>query len=164
MNPAMDLSLASAVLFGLAPALQSTRTDLVPALKTGDQACVGKQRTIGRNALVIAQVALSMAILVAAGMLVDGARKTVALDPGFRTDHRLMTKPGTLPSFGEARDFCHQNRSASPVFHGNSTDPGEEDAVVSYQLVEPLGHGRKPRPLLVKSQQPRVFRVRRLRT
>jgi predicted permease len=83
-------ALVSAVLFGLAPALQSTRTDLVPALKTGDQARVGKRRTIGRNALVIAQVALSMAILVAAGMLVDGVRKTVALDPGFRTDHRLM--------------------------------------------------------------------------
>lgn len=83
-------ALVSAVLFGLAPALQSTRTDLVPALKASDQACVGKRRTIGRNALVIAQVALSMAILVAAGMLVDGVRKTVALDPGFRTDHRLM--------------------------------------------------------------------------
>lgn len=83
-------ALVSVMLFGLAPAFQSARTDLVPALKAGDQACVGKRRTIGRNALVIAQVALSMAILVAAGMLVDGVRKTVALDPGFRTDHRLM--------------------------------------------------------------------------
>jgi macrolide transport system ATP-binding/permease protein len=83
-------ALVSVMLFGLAPAFQSVRTDLVPALKAGDQACVGKRRTIGRNALVIAQVALSMAILVAAGMLVDGVLKTVALDPGFRTDHRLL--------------------------------------------------------------------------
>jgi predicted permease len=83
-------ALVSAVLFGLAPALQSTRINLVPALKASDQGCVGKRRTIGRNALVIAQVALSMAILVAAGMFLDAARKIVALDPGFRTDHRLM--------------------------------------------------------------------------
>jgi predicted permease len=83
-------ALVSAMLFGLAPALQSTRTNLVPALKAGAQACVGKPRTIGRDVLVIAQMALSMAILVAAGMLVDGVRKTVALDPGFRTDHRLI--------------------------------------------------------------------------
>jgi predicted permease len=95
-------SLVSAVLFGLAPALQSTRTDLVPALKAGGQACVGKRRTIGRNALVIAQVALSMAILVAAGMLVDGVRKTVALDPGFRTDHRLTMEFDTaLVRYGD---------------------------------------------------------------
>ena len=83
-------ALVSAVLFGLAPALQSSRMDLVPALKGSDRACAGTRRKIGRSALVMAQVALSMAILVAAGMLMDGVRKTVALDPGFRTDHRLM--------------------------------------------------------------------------
>ncbi len=82
-------ALVAALLFGLAPAMQATRADLVPALKGGDQGCVGSRPTIGRNALVIAQVALSMAVLVAAGMLIDGVRKTVALDPGFRMDHRL---------------------------------------------------------------------------
>ncbi len=83
-------AVVSALLFGLAPALYCTRTDLVPALKANNQNSAGKRRTIGRNALVIAQVALSMAILVAAGMMVDGVRKTVTLDPGFRTDHRMM--------------------------------------------------------------------------
>jgi putative ABC transport system permease protein len=115
-------ALVSAVLFGLAPALQSTRTDLVPALKAGAQACVGKRRTIGRNALVIAQVALSMAILVAAGMLVDGVRKTVALDPGFRTDHRLIMEFDTaLVRYSEEqtrlfyRDLHHRARALPGV-------------------------------------------------
>jgi macrolide transport system ATP-binding/permease protein len=82
-------ALVTALLFGVAPALHCTRTDLVPALKAASQGATGKRRTIGRNALVIGQVALSMALLVAAGVLVDAVRKTVALNPGFRTDHLL---------------------------------------------------------------------------
>jgi predicted permease len=82
-------ALVTALLFGLVPALRCTRTDLVPALKAAQQGSPGKRRTIGRNALVIGQVALSMALLVAAGVLVDAVRKTLALDPGFRTDHLL---------------------------------------------------------------------------
>jgi predicted permease len=83
-------ALASALCFGLAPALQSIKTELVPALRAANQGFTAGRRTIGRNILVVGQVALSMALLVAAGMLVDAVRKTLALDPGFRTDHLLM--------------------------------------------------------------------------
>jgi predicted permease len=83
-------ALTSALCFGLVPALQSIKTELVSALKTADQGVTGGRRTIGRNILVVGQVALSMALLVAAGMLMDAVRKTMALDPGFRTDHLLM--------------------------------------------------------------------------
>jgi len=83
-------ALVSALFFGLAPAWQSVKTDLVSSLKTADQGFTGRRRTIGRNILVVGQVALSMALLVAAGMLLDAVRKTLVLDPGFRTDHLLM--------------------------------------------------------------------------
>jgi macrolide transport system ATP-binding/permease protein len=83
-------ALVSALFFGIAPAWQSTRTHLVPALKTAVQGFTGRRRTIGRNVLVVGQVALSLALLVATGMLMDAVRKTLALDPGFRTDHLLM--------------------------------------------------------------------------
>jgi putative ABC transport system permease protein len=82
-------AMASALFFGLLPALQSVRTELVPALKAADQGFTAKRRTIGRNILVVAQVALSMALLVAAGMLIDAVRKTLTMNPGFRTDHLL---------------------------------------------------------------------------
>jgi hypothetical protein len=59
----------------------------VPALKASEPLGKGRQRTIGRDALVVAQVALSMVLLVATALLVDGFRKTLVLDPGFRTDH-----------------------------------------------------------------------------
>jgi macrolide transport system ATP-binding/permease protein len=83
-------AVASAVLFGLAPAWQSVHTELVPALKSAESGQARRNRTIGRNALVIAQVALSMVLLVAAGMLQAGFRKTLALNPAFRTDHLMV--------------------------------------------------------------------------
>jgi putative ABC transport system permease protein len=83
-------ALMSAAIFGLAPAWQSLKTQLVPALKSAEPGEAKGQRTIGRSALVVAQVALSMALLVATATLVDGFRKAVALDPGFRIDHLLM--------------------------------------------------------------------------
>ena len=79
----------SAVFFGLAPALRSVKTDLVPALKTGETAG-WRRRTWGRNALVIAQVALSLVLLSAATLFVRTLRAVVSSNPGFRTDHLMM--------------------------------------------------------------------------
>jgi predicted permease len=87
---ALLVSVASAVLFGLAPALQSTRTDLVPALKAGGVAPGKRRRFLGRNALVMAQVAGSLVLLVLATQAYRGARIILASPPGFRTDHILM--------------------------------------------------------------------------
>jgi hypothetical protein len=80
----------SAVLFGLVPARQSLDTQVVPALKSSEQEPIGRHRTIGRNVLVVAQVALSMVLLVATCVLLDGFRKSLIVDPGFRTDHLVM--------------------------------------------------------------------------
>jgi predicted permease len=83
-------ALASVLIFGLAPALQSLKIELVSALKSGDSGGSQKRRTLGRNTLVAGQIALAMVLLVAAGMLLDGFRKTLIAGPGFRTDHLMM--------------------------------------------------------------------------
>jgi macrolide transport system ATP-binding/permease protein len=85
-------ALASALVFGLAPAFQSLKTNLVSALKNAEPDMSVRRRTLGRNTLVIAQIALSMVLLVAAGMLLDGFRKSLVTSPGFRTDHVMMTE------------------------------------------------------------------------
>ncbi|HLK21683.1 MAG TPA: ABC transporter permease, partial [Bryobacteraceae bacterium] len=82
-------AILSAVFFGLAPAIQSSKTDLVPALKSGE-ASSKQRRTLGRNALVIAQVAFSLILLSAATLFVRALRVVVLGNPGFRTDHLLM--------------------------------------------------------------------------
>lgn len=83
------VAVLSAVFFGLAPAIRSVKTDLVPALKTGASAGFHR-RTWGRNALVIAQVALSLVLLSAATLFVGALRVVVSSNPGFRTDHLMM--------------------------------------------------------------------------
>jgi len=83
-----------AVLFGLAPALRTVKTDLVSSLKSTNSQAFGG-RTIGRNILVVGQIALSMALLIAAGMLFNGFRKMEAADPGFAVDHRVMLQLDT---------------------------------------------------------------------
>jgi predicted permease len=83
-----------AVLFGLAPALRTVKTDLVSSLKSTNSQAFGG-RTIGRNLLVVGQIALSMALLIAAGLLFNGFRKMEAADPGFAVDHRVMLQLDT---------------------------------------------------------------------
>ena len=83
-------AVASACLFGIGPARRSLATDLVPALKTADGNDTRGPRTIGRNVLVICQVALAMVLLTATALVVDGFRKALVLDPGFRTDRLMM--------------------------------------------------------------------------
>jgi predicted permease len=84
-------SLAAAMLFGLAPALQSSRSDLVGALKAGpsDQ---NRKRLFGRNALVTVQIAGAVVLLVAASQLFRGFGYLLSHSPGFRFDHRLSMR------------------------------------------------------------------------
>jgi predicted permease len=90
------MAVASTLLFGLAPAWQAARTDLIPALKSAGLTASARRRTIGRDTLVIGQVALSLVLLVAAAMLLDGFRKTMVLNPGFRTDHIMTMQFDTM--------------------------------------------------------------------
>ncbi|PYY01122.1 MAG: hypothetical protein DMG63_04065, partial [Acidobacteria bacterium] len=82
-------AIASAIVFGLAPALQASKPDLIPALKNTESGQGAHGRLMGRNTLVIAQVAMSMVLLIATGMLMDGFRHALVFRPGFRTDHIL---------------------------------------------------------------------------
>ena len=91
-------ALASCVLFGLAPAWQTVRTDFVSALKAGGGRASGEKRTLGRDILVAGQIALAMVVLIAAGMFLSGFRKTLMSRPDFRTDHLISmdTAPALL--------------------------------------------------------------------
>ncbi len=80
----------SAIAFGLAPALQSTRTELVTALKDGQARGGKRSRLLGRNALVVAQVAGSLLLLIFASQAYRGASILLSSPLGFRTDHLLF--------------------------------------------------------------------------
>ena len=78
------LSLATGMIFGLAPALQASRPDLVPALKDeASAAAQGRRRFSLRNLLVVAQVAFSLVLLIGAGLFLRSLNNAQAIDPGF---------------------------------------------------------------------------------
>jgi macrolide transport system ATP-binding/permease protein len=86
------LSVLSALLCGLAPALQNTRVDLVNALKTADADVPGRKRLWGRNMLVVAQVSMSLMLLTASFLMARGFKHLMTEDNGFTKDHLLMTR------------------------------------------------------------------------
>lgn len=87
----LAVSVASAVLSGMLPALQATRADLTAVIKAGDVSAPGRpRRRWGRMVLVGGQVAVSVVLLTVALFMYRGFRAQLAAGPGYRTDHLLM--------------------------------------------------------------------------
>jgi len=86
------VSLASSVFFGLAPALQVSKIDLNDVLKQGGRGSAGLRRRLLRNLLVVGEVALSLMLLVASGLMIESFGKLRGLNPGFQADHLLTMR------------------------------------------------------------------------
>ena len=101
--------LISAVFFGLVPALQSRKIDLVSALKAESGGVVGgSRRAVLRGALIVVQVSLSFVLLVGAGLLLKSLGAIQNTSPGFTT-HGVLTTSVDLTAAGydteRARNF-----------------------------------------------------------
>jgi len=87
------VSLATSVMCGLAPALEATKHNLIEALKEGSTtSTVGLRRNRLRSGLVVAEVALSLVLLISAGLMLNSFERLVNLNRGFQTDHLLVAK------------------------------------------------------------------------
>ncbi len=126
-------SLLSTFIFGLTPALQTTRLDLVSALKAGD-VDTRRRRLWGRNLIVAGQVALSLVLLVVSAVVWQGFRDQLAQGPGFRTDGLYLTSFDTQP--------IHYSDEQTRRFYKDLLDktrsaPGVRSAVLASDV--PLG-------------------------
>jgi predicted permease len=87
---ALALSLLTGLVFGMVPALQSTRPALAPTLKSETGAVIGGTGSFRfRKGLVVAQVALSLLLLIGAGLFSRSLMNLRALDPGFAPEHLI---------------------------------------------------------------------------
>jgi predicted permease len=93
---AFALTLLTGVLFGLAPALQAGQVSLNELLKEGGRGGAGRRQRRLRDALVIAEVALALVLLVGAGLLLRSFLKLQTADPGFDPE-RVLTASLSLP-------------------------------------------------------------------
>jgi putative ABC transport system permease protein len=86
----LGVSLATGLLFGVLPAIQASKQDLQHVLKEGMR---GTTLGVGaRGALVVAQVALSLILLVGAGLMIRSFARLTAVDPGFDPEHVLTAR------------------------------------------------------------------------
>ncbi|HEY3246276.1 MAG TPA: ABC transporter permease, partial [Phycisphaerae bacterium] len=87
---AMLVSVSTAILFGLAPALAASRTDVATSLKDAAPAS-GFQRSPLSRLLVVAQVSLSLVLLIGAGLVLRSMQRILAIDRGFDSSHVLLS-------------------------------------------------------------------------
>ena len=81
----LALSLLTSVVFGLAPAFRASRSELVSALKDRTAASNRAGRRLGlRKLLIVPQVALSLSVLICAGLCLRSLQKLYAVDVGFK--------------------------------------------------------------------------------
>ena len=86
-------SVITSVLCGLAPALQATKQNLIESLKEGSTtSTTGLRRNRLRSGLVVAEVALSLLLLISAGLMLNSFARLVNLNRGFQPDHLLVAK------------------------------------------------------------------------
>jgi predicted permease len=129
-------SMVSGLLFGVAPVLQTVRTDLVAALKGG--AATGRAGWRARNALLVIQVALSIVLLVGASLLVRTLQAARAVDVGF-DDRGLVLATVFAPRERLGGDGA---RPQSELLAAVRELPGVESASLVQRVPLTLGTGR----------------------
>jgi predicted permease len=82
--------LLTGIVFGLAPALDASKLDLVPSLKLDAQASQRERRFNLRSLLVVTQVALSFVLLIGAGLFVRSLKRVQAINVGYQSEHVLV--------------------------------------------------------------------------
>ena len=143
----LGVTVVTGLLFGLAPALQATRPSLVPALK-GEEAA-GEARSRSTRVLVVAQVALSIILLVSAGLFLRNLKAATSVDKGFASENRIIATldPG-LQGYTRARaESFYRDLTARML-----ANPDVE--AVGYASTLPLGLGENDNGVTIPGYTP----------
>jgi putative ABC transport system permease protein len=118
--------------FGLTPALHAARTDLHQFLQQGSRRTTGGLRRT-RNALVVAEVALALVLLISSGLLFRSLERLLAVAPGFNASQLITMQVQTIgPRFGNADDTRH--RLYEQTLEAIRKVPGVAAAALTSQL------------------------------
>jgi predicted permease len=144
----LGVSIATGVVFGLAPAIQASRPDLVVELKEKTSAPTGANRLFSlRNVLVSAQVALSLVALVGAGLFLRSLQHAQQISPGFDADHlAVLSFDLGAQGYTEERGRQFQQR----VLERAAVVPGVQSASVASTV--PLFAGGFARTVFLEGQ------------
>ena len=133
------VSLATGVLFGLIPALQSARPALAPTLKNEAGAVAGGSSDRLRKALVISQVALSLLLLIGAGLFIRSLRNLMAVNSGYETTHLISFNVD--PRMNGYEGVCGANSSPRRCWSASSACPACRARVSTASVCSPAARG-----------------------
>ncbi len=145
---ALGLSIATGLVFGLAPTAR-TAAD-ASALGSQGRATTGRRGRLTRDALVVGEVAVSLALLVSAALMIQSFANLRRVDPGFRTDHRFAMRID-LPA-ERYPDGARQARFFDALLGGLAGMPGVEGVAAAGRL--PFAGGNSTRGLTLDHASP----------
>ena len=164
---AIVVSVAAGTIFGLAPAWLTSRLDLTTTLRQEGRGSNGsRRRSRLRHVLVIGELALSLVLMVAAGLLLRSFWDLFKVQLGFNPT-RVVAIETSLPNPNDPKTDIYRTATQEAVLlrevlRRNRTIPGVEETAVSDQAAIPLGHGQSDRSMIplaregqeVQSSQP----------
>jgi len=143
-------TILSGLVFGLLPAWQSSRADLVPMLKDeSGGTSLGERRHYVRSLLVVGQLSLAIVVLIGAGLCLKSLRNLLAIDPGYRAENLLIVP---LDLDEKKYDAAHGSAFRTTLVEKLKATPGVEE--VSYGSVMPFSGSRYMASLFVEGRQP----------
>jgi predicted permease len=160
---AIVLSVAAGTIFGLAPAWLTSRLNLTETLRQEGRGSNGsRRRSRLRQVLVIGELALSLVLMVAAGLLLRSFWDLFKVQPGFNPT-RVTAIETSLPNPNDPKTDIYRTATQEAVLlrevlRRNRTIPGVEETAVSDLAAIPLGHGQSDLrmiPLVREGQQVR---------
>ena len=160
---AMVVSVAAGTIFGLAPAWLTSRLNLTATLRQEGRGSNGsRQRSRLRHVLVISELALSLVLMVAAGLLLRSFWDLFKVQLGFNPT-RVVAIETSLPNPNDPKTDIYRTATQEGVLlreilRRNRTIPGVEETAVSDQAAIPLGHGQSDSrafPLVLEGQEVR---------
>ncbi len=121
----LGVSLLTSLLFGLLPALRVSKPDLNIALKEGGRGATGSSGLV-RSGLVVAEIALTLVLLVGAGLLIKSFWRVLQVSPGFNPE-QVLTMQVSLPA-SEYKDDGRKINFYRQLFEQTKSLPGIESA------------------------------------
>jgi putative ABC transport system permease protein len=158
---AIVVSVAAGTIFGLAPAWLTSRLNLTATLRQEGRGSNGsRRRSVLRHVLVIGELALSLVLMIAAGLLLRSFWDLFKVQLGFNPT-RVVAIETSLPNPNDPKTDIYRTATQEAVLlrevlRRNRTIPGVEEAAVSDRAAIPLGHGQNDRriiPLLHEGQE-----------
>ena len=139
---AVLVSMATAITFGLAPALVAARSDVHEVLKEGARSTPHGHGRV-RRLLIVTEIALALVLLVSAGLTIKSFWRLTQVDPGFLPDH-LLALEMELPTDARYRESAEQRAFFSRVLEKAATVPGVQSAAMTsiLPLDATIAHGQ----------------------